>query len=130
STTLLTRVLREIGFDVVAAVPDRHVDGYGMSMRIIDEAYNDGIRVVLTCDTGISEADKVKTLVERGMTVLITDHHHVPDVIPEAHAVVNPHQKVCAYPFAELCRCGVAFTALLALVRRMGLDEGGVLSEY
>lgn len=130
STTLLTRVLREIGFDVVAAVPDRHVDGYGMSMRIIDEAYNDGIRVVLTCDTGISEADKVKTLVERGMTVLITDHHHVPDVIPEAHAVVNPHQKDCAYPFDELCGCGVAFMALLALVRRMGLDEVGVLYKY
>lgn len=136
STTLLTRVLGDLGFGIEAVVPDRHVDGYGMSERILDQAIADGVDVVLTCDVGIAEAEKVARLAREGVTVLVTDHHHVPEdddgnqIIPPAHAVVCPQQADCAYPFPELCGVGVAFKVLQALARKLDLDEVEVLYPY
>jgi single-stranded-DNA-specific exonuclease len=124
STTLLTRFLHARGFRVDAFVPHRKHDGYGISMRVLERELKGGLRTVLTCDTGISEAAKIRSLVDTyGARILVTDHHHVPEDLPPAAALVNPHQSDCAYPFKYLCGAGVAFKVLQALVCRLVIEE-------
>lgn len=131
STTLYTQVLRQLGFDVVPFVPHRMIDGYGVSVRALEQFRDEGVRVVLTGDTGFSAVDEVRYGIEElGLTVLITDHHTPPEVLPKADVLVNPHQKGCPYPFKDLCGVGVAFKVLQALVQRMGLDQKEVLWPY
>lgn len=131
STTLYTRVLRDLGFDVVPFVPHRMIDGYGVSMRALEAFREQGVTVVLTCDTGFSAVDEVRHAIDAlGLHVLITDHHTPPEILPKAHALVNPHQKGCDYPFKELSGVGVAFKVLQGLVRVLGLSERDVLYPY
>lgn len=131
STTLLARVLVEMGFDVRAVVPDRMIDGYGVSTRLVDLLASQGARVLLTCDTGISAHDELSyARDEHGMVTLVTDHHHPPAELPAADAIVNPHQVGCDYPFKPLSGAGVAFKVLQGLVRKLGLEEREVLYPY
>lgn len=131
STTLYTQVLRRLGFDVVPFVPHRMIDGFGVSVRALEQFQRDGVRVVLTCDTGFAAVEEVRHGVDKlGLEVLITDHHMPPEVLPKADALVNPHQKGCGYPFKDLCGVGVAFKVLQALIQRMGLDQEELLWPY
>lgn len=131
STALYTRVLRALGFRVEAFVPHRLIDGYGVSVRGVAEYLERGVDVLLTCDTGIAAKDEIAQIVqEHGLEVLVTDHHHVPNEIPVAHAVINPHQHDCPYPFKSLSGVGVAFKLMQGLVRKLGLAEEDVLYPY
>lgn len=131
STTLYTRVLTALGCRVEAFVPHRIIDEYGVSVRAVLEHLNKGISVLLTCDTGIAAKDEIAEIVNtHGIEVLVTDHHQVPDEIPSAHAIVNPHQQDCPYPFKPLAGVGVAFKVLQGMVRKLGLSEEEVLYPY
>lgn len=131
STTLYATVLRNLGFTVSPFVPHRMIDGYGVSVRALEQFVEEGVGVVLTCDTGFSALGPVRHAVETlGLEVLVTDHHLGGTETPVAHALVNPNQAGDPYPFKGLCGVGVAFKVLLALVRRLGLDEVAVLYPY
>lgn len=131
STTLYTQVLRSLGFDVVPFVPHRMIDGYGVSIRALGAFQEQGITLVLTCDTGFSAVEEVRHAIdELGLHVLITDHHTPPEVLPKAHALVNPRQRGCNYPFKELSGVGVAFKVLQGLVRALKLNEKDALFPY
>lgn len=100
-------------------VPHRITDGYGINENIIKDAYDDGVKVIITCDNGIAAKDAVDYAKNLGMTVIITDHHDIPYVlnsfgqkeycIPDADAVVNPKQADCRYPYKELCGAAVCW---------------------
>lgn len=109
STYILTQTLTECGAAADFAIPERIRDGYGLSMRLVEEAAGQGIGTLLTCDNGIAAAEQTAYAKECGMTVLITDHHELPEVLPCADALVNPRQTDCAYPYKGLCGAAVAY---------------------
>lgn len=107
STTILYKGLKAAGADVTFAVPDRIIDGYGINEHLIDEAYNNGTDTIITCDNGIAAIEQIKYAKEKGMTVIVTDHHDIPfdfvdgekiHKVPQADAIVNPKQEDCPYP--------------------------------
>lgn len=131
STTLLTTVLEELGFQVDPFVPHRMVDGYGVSTRALQHWADNDVKLVLTCDTGFSAHEQIQQAQqELGMEVLVTDHHTPPDQLPEAHTLVNPKQEGCEYPFKDLCAAGISFKVLQALLERMEQDPKAKLFPY
>ena len=114
SIVLLQTVLRSIGADPAFVVPHRLVDGYGLKMEVLERVLADrNVRLVITVDCGITSVEPVRRAIERGIDVIITDHHLPPGTLPEAAAVLNPKQDGCTYPFKELAGVGVAFKLVL-----------------
>ena len=121
SIVLLQTVLRSLGADAEHVVPHRLVDGYGLKTEVIDRVLVErDVRLVITVDCGITSVDPVRRAIDRGIDVIITDHHLPPGTLPEAAAVLNPKQPGCAYPFKELAGVGVAFKLCCELIKRNG----------
>jgi single-stranded-DNA-specific exonuclease len=121
SIVLLQTVLRLIGGDAVHVVPHRLVDGYGLKLKVLERVLAEkAVRLVITVDCGITSVEPVRRAIDRGIDVIITDHHLPPGVLPDAAAVLNPKQPGCDYPFKELAGVGVAFKLCCELVRRSG----------
>jgi single-stranded-DNA-specific exonuclease len=90
-------------------------------MEVLERVIADrNVRLVITVDCGITSVEPVRLAIERGIDVIITDHHLPPGTLPEAAAVLNPKQEGCAYPFKELAGVGVAFKLCCELIRRSG----------
>ena len=121
SIVMLQSVLRSLGADVGFVVPHRLVDGYGLKMEVLDRVLSErNVKLVITVDCGITSVEPVNRAIERGIDVIITDHHLPPGFLPEAAAVLNPKQPGCAYPFKDLAGVGVAFKLCCELIRRNG----------
>lgn len=127
----LYKGIRRCGGDVDYVIPDRIADGYGINERIVRQAKEDGVSLIITCDNGISAFESVKLAKELGMKIIVTDHHEVSYTedsgiieykIPEADAVINPKRPDCSYPFKKLCGAGVAFKFVQVLYEEMGVD--------
>ena len=119
SIVLLQTVLRLIGADAAHVVPHRLVDGYGLKSEVLERVLAErAVRLVITVDCGITSIEPVRQAIDRGIDVIITDHHLPPGVLPDAAAVLNPKQPGCAYPFKELAGVGVAFKLCCQLIRR------------
>lgn len=127
ATYILYRGLQRCGALVSTKIPNRMKDGYGINENLIDEAYEDGMDTVLTCDNGIAAIDEIAHAKALGMTVLVTDHHEVPYIEEngtrcylrsEADAIVNPKQQECRYPFKGLCGAAVAWKVIQLLYER------------
>ena len=137
ATFILKKALDELGANVSYVIPDRISDGYGLNVRIIDDAYGDGIDTILTCDNGIAAIQEISHAKELGMCVLVTDHHEIPFeeingekkyILSDADAIVDPHQKDCNYPYKNLCGAAVAWKMMCLLFKKLGkqteiLDE-------
>ncbi|MEE1028784.1 MAG: single-stranded-DNA-specific exonuclease RecJ [Agathobacter sp.] len=131
SSHILFTALKRCGAKVSVAIPERVKDGYGLNINLIDEAFEDKVEVIITCDNGIAAINEIDHAKELGMTVLVTDHHEIPFVEEngvrtyvksKADAVVNPHQKECEYPFKNLCGAAVAWKVVQLLYERCGKD--------
>ena len=90
-------------------IPDRNIEGYGISVEGIDYASNNGFSLVIALDCGIKALDKIEYANTLNVDFIICDHHLPGDKIPEAYAVLDPKRKDCRYPFKELSGCGVGF---------------------
>ena len=130
STCILYKGLSRVGAKVDYVIPERIKDGYGINEHIIEKAAADGIHMILTCDNGIAAAAEIQMAKDKGMTVIITDHHEVPYreekgerqmVLPPADAILNPKQYDCPYPNKNLCGAVVAFKYIAALYERFGV---------
>lgn len=124
--------LKAAGADVDYVVPHRINDGYGINENLIDNAINEGIDTIVTCDNGIAAYNQVRYAKDNGITMIVTDHHDVPFeikddkkvyIVPPADAVINPKQADCDYPFKLLCGAGVAYKLISLLYDRLGLDK-------
>ena len=121
SIVLLQTVLRMLGAEAEHVVPHRLVDGYGLKIEVLERVLAEkNVKLVITVDCGITSVDPVQRAIERGIDVIITDHHLPPGVLPSAAAVLNPKQPGCEYPFKELAGVGVAFKLCCALILRSG----------
>ncbi|AWK82742.1 single-stranded-DNA-specific exonuclease RecJ [Photobacterium damselae] len=96
-------------------VPNRFDDGYGLSPEVVDQALAKGVEVIMTVDNGVSSLSGVAYAKEKGLTVVVTDHHLPGDILPNADAIVNPNLNECGFPSKALCGVGVAFYLMLAL---------------
>lgn len=130
ATYVLKTALDRCGANVSIQIPDRIHDGYGLNLKLIEKAKEDGVDTILTCDNGIAAIEEIAYAKELGMTVLVTDHHEIPfeevDGVRKckqsvADAIVNPHQESCAYPFKYLCGAAVAWKVVCLLYESMGI---------
>lgn len=122
STSLLTTVLQEMGAVVDFYIPNRFTEGYGPNEAAFRKAYDEGVQLIITVDTGISAIHEALVAKELGIDLIITDHHELRDEIPEAHAIIHPKLKEDAYPFPYLAGVGVAFKLAHALYGKVPYD--------
>ena len=118
--------LRRLGADPLRYVPSRLAEGYGMSAAGLHDLAARGVRLIVTCDCGVSNAVEVEIARSLGIDVVITDHHLPPAVLPRAVAVVDPHRPDCAYPDPDLTGAGLSYKLAAALLARHGVDTGGL----
>lgn len=115
ATALLYSFLEALGGDVLYYIPDREKEGYGMNPAAIDTIYERGARLIITVDNGISSFDEADYIYQKGMELVVTDHHQVGDRLPRAEAVVNPHREENEISFRDFAGVGVAFKLACAL---------------
>jgi len=120
AVSLMSSYLKTLYPDVDTYIPDRYLEGYGISDKGIDYAEDNGITLIIALDCGIKSVDKVLYAQEKGIDFVICDHHLPGDEIPDAAAVLDAKQKDCGYPFKELCGCGVGFK----LIQALGANRG------
>jgi len=104
-------------------IPHRYVEGYGVSKKGIDYAFEENYTLIISLDCGIKSVDLIRYAKDLGIDFIVCDHHLPDDSLPPAIAILNPKQKDCAYPFKELCGCGVGFKLITALCRTMHLPD-------
>lgn len=123
AVVLLKKAIELAGGTVRYHVPHRFREGYGMRSEVVEQAARQGIRLILSADTGIRSMDAVQRARQLGLDVIITDHH-LPDAqLPPATAILNPNQPGCDYPDKNLCGAGLAFKLAQALFRSLGWPE-------
>ena len=136
ATYILLTGFRRLGARVDTYIPDRIKDGYGMHSQMIEKASEDGIDTIITCDNGIAASAEIQQAKEKGMTVIVTDHHEIPYrdtdkgrewIVPEADAVINPKQSDCPYPNKNICGAVVAWKLIWALYETYGIDRNEIL---
>ena len=118
ATSILYGFLTEIGFTkefVNYIIPSRLVDGYGLSKNIIEYALNEGYEVIVTVDNGIAATEAIAYAKEKGLIVIVTDHHTAPAILPNADYIVNPKQPGETFPFIDISGATVAWYFVAAL---------------
>ncbi|MEY2984613.1 MAG: hypothetical protein RLZZ568_1230, partial [Cyanobacteriota bacterium] len=118
STALLLRAIRHLGGTVDYAIPSRMTDGYGINRRIVREFAQEGVGLILTVDNGIAAYEAIALAKELGITVIITDHHDLPAVLPPADAILNPKLIPPDSPYAGLAGVGVAYVLAITTAQR------------
>jgi len=121
---LLAGFFREIGLNVVWRVPHRQEEGYGMKPFGVERLKDAGASLIVTVDCGISDFEAIERANQLDLDVIVVDHHQVPDKLPPALAIVNPHRSDCSFP-DEITGVGAAF--YLAAAVRSRLREEGAL---
>lgn len=123
SSALLVNMFRLFKVEAEVGIPSRSEDGYGLNERIIRKAAADGVTLLITCDNGTTACNEIKLANELGIDTIVTDHHTVGPVLPDAHAVINPHIKEEDVAFRDLCGAGVAFKLAWACLNRASKGE-------
>ncbi|MBC7812206.1 MAG: single-stranded-DNA-specific exonuclease RecJ, partial [Burkholderiales bacterium] len=123
STALLVSALRELGAEVEYHIPNRFREGHGIHLDTLKTLIAGGIDLLLTCDTGISAHDSIDYAQNRGVDVIITDHHTLPENLPDAFAVVNPMRLAERHPLRELPGVGTAYMLMKALYGTRSSDH-------
>jgi single-stranded-DNA-specific exonuclease len=124
STALLLRALKHLGANVDYAIPSRMKDGYGINNRIVEEFAENGVGLILTVDNGISAYEPVARAIELGLSVIITDHHDLPEKLPPADAILNPKLLSDSSPYKGLAGVGVAYILAIATAQSLGKLKG------
>lgn len=124
SSYILVKSLNRFGADADVRIPDRIKDGYGINDNIINEAANDKISMIITCDNGIAAHSQMELARKLGIEVVITDHHEVyqedgKDYLPIADVVINPKRSECKYPFKSICGALVAYKLMEYMYERL-----------
>ena len=123
STTLLVEGLTKLGADIVYHIPIRANESHGIKLDPLKEFLQNKISILLTCDTGISEHETIQYATQNGIDVLVTDHHSLPSVLPNAMANVNPQRLAEGHPLRNLAGVGVAYKLIEFLYQLSGRDD-------
>nr|MBQ8253228.1 single-stranded-DNA-specific exonuclease RecJ [Lachnospiraceae bacterium] len=135
---ILKKGMEQLGGRVSVAIPHRVTDGYGVNLHLIEEAHRDGVDIIVTCDNGIAAAKEIASAKQKGMTVIVTDHHEVPyeevggarrEILPPADVIINPKQQACTYPYKGICGALVAYKLVQMLFMQDGKAADALLKE-
>ncbi len=133
SIVILKKAIELLGGAADFHIPHRLKDGYGMHAGVIDAAARDGVRLIVSVDTGIRASAVVEQARALGIDVIVTDHHLPESTLPPALAVLNPNRRDCGYPEKNLCGAGVALKLIQALLLQSGLPvdrQGSLLDSF
>ncbi|WP_375238344.1 single-stranded-DNA-specific exonuclease RecJ [Aurantibacter sp.] len=120
SVALMSSYLKTHSENISSYIPDRYLEGYGVSYKGIDFAHDNDFSLIIALDCGVKAVDKVLYAKEKGVDFIICDHHRPGNIIPNAVAVLDPKQEDCNYPYNELCGCGVGFKLIQAIASTKG----------
>jgi len=124
ASAILFEVLTELGIaDVISYIPDRQLEGYGMNEDAVEYLRKENVKLIITVDCGITNLKEVEKANGFGIDVIITDHHHIPQNIPEAAAVINPNLESSKFKCKNLAGVGVAFTLARALCQKINPEK-------
>ncbi len=123
STALLLRALWHLGADAQSAIPSRMQEGYGINSRIVDDFHAEGVKLILTVDNGIAAYEPIAHAVELGLTVIITDHHDLPEQLPPAQAILNPKLLSTTSPYYGVAGVGVAYILAVCLAQALNRTQ-------
>lgn len=116
SISILVRTFRHLQVPVRYYIPDRHDEGYGLNAEAIKSLIEDGATVIITVDCGITSTVEAEICKERGVDLIITDHHEPHAILPDAFAILNPKQPGCPYPYKHLAGAGISLRIAEALL--------------
>ena len=123
SVALLSLYLESLGLIVTKYLPDRKKEGYGISIKAIEHAFNKKQKLIIALDCGIKAHKQVEYAKEKGIEFIICDHHNPDKNLPKALAILNPKRKDCMYPYKELCGCGVGFKLIQGIETKQSKDN-------
>lgn len=123
STAILLYFLRELEVPVDIYIPDRYQFGHGLSEKSVNLAVESGAGLLVTVDVGITSIEAVEYANQKGLEVIICDHHEPADLLPDAYTILNPILKSCTYPFKYLSACGVVFKLIQAICIKLGIPD-------
>lgn len=121
SSAILYCYLKDIGADVDFFLPDRNLDGYGLNISSLDTIAENGTKLIVTVDCGITNYKEVEYIRQKGVEVVVSDHHQCPDILPKCAGVVNP--LLGKYPYRQLCGAGVALKIVQAMGGKDAFDK-------
>jgi single-stranded-DNA-specific exonuclease len=125
ATALLVHALKLLDAQVVGYIPNRFDEGYGLNFEALQSLQESGVRLVVTVDCGIRSLNEAQFASEHGMDVIISDHHHPGESLPEALAVINPKQEGDTYPEKNLAGVGLAYKLVQGLFEDLNLHGNG-----
>lgn len=129
ASVILWTTFKALGAVVDVFLPHRENDGYGLNAKTVEHLAREEARVIITCDCGISNAKEIALASDRGIDVIITDHHTIPPELPKAYAILHPLVEGETYPGKGLSGGGVAFKLAQGLVRRLQTTDYGLQLE-
>ena len=135
STSILYQTILRCGGRAVFYVPHRQKEGYGLNLKAVEDLSAEGVDVLFTCDNGIAALQEIALAKEKGMTVVVLDHHEPGftgigeerrDILPKADAIIDPKQRDCGYPFQLMCAGGLSYKFARLLLQEFCIDDTGL----
>ena len=135
STSILYQTILRCGGRAVFYVPHRQKEGYGLNLKAVEDLSAEGVEVLFTCDNGIAALQEIALAKEKGMTVVVLDHHEPGftgigeerrDILPKADAIIDPKQRDCGYPFLFMCAGGLSYKFARLLLQEFCIDDAGL----
>lgn len=123
STCILVETIEVLGGNVGYYLPNRFTDGYGPNAAAFKKLIENGAQLILTCDNGVSGHEPIAMAKKMGVDVIVSDHHELPAVLPDAYAVIHPKHPAGSYPFPDLSGAGVALKIAAALLGKCPLNH-------
>lgn len=132
STSILYQTITRCGGKAVFYLPHRQKEGYGLNLKAVESLSADGVEVLFTCDNGIAALQEIALAKEKGMTVVVLDHHEPGftgigeerrDILPKADAIIDPKQRDCGYPFKQMCAGGLSYKFARLLLQEFGVQD-------
>ena len=123
SASILKETLEQLGAECLVYLPNRFTDGYGPNASVYKYFIEQqGISLIVTVDNGVAGHEAIDLAQSMGVDVIVTDHHSMPEVLPDAYAIVHPEHQEADYPFKHLAGCGVAFKLACALLEEVQVE--------
>jgi single-stranded-DNA-specific exonuclease len=119
SSVVMREALDDLGIENVVYIPEKIAEGHGLNTNAIEYFKEEEVSLIVTLDCGMMNHAEIDLANTYGMDVIVIDHHHVPEILPAAHAIINPKLHGEKYPFRELCGAGTTFKVVDALYQRL-----------
>lgn len=126
SVSLLYSFLKRFTEDLDYYIPDRYKEGYGLTLEGVDYAKQNNVKLLIAMDCGTNAVTQIQVAKEKGIDVIVLDHHQLGGAAPPTVALVNPKQSDCTYPFKDLSGCGVSFKFVQAYAAQKGLPKSAL----